>query len=510
MLKSSGGASLSQETDLHWGESCYKLNGAWEQLVMDGSLTRTLQTIPATCLEDVYKTLQPDPLKTPEELKAFYQARINEVRGGDKTQRLRLGLNRAYQDGIPFKACVMGHRGVGKSTELSRLIEDIKDHFRAIRFSAMTALDPGSFRPLDVILLMMAEVAERTAHPIAQGGADRQPSEQRLREIWDWFATEKDIREQATNLSASLEAGAGVKEASLWSKVLGLFATLKGEIKFAATRKQEVVEYRISRLTDLIEIANRLLDECNRYLKESSGHEWLFIGEDFDRAGISKPRIEDLFITYANIFQDLRAHLIFTLPISLYYSSSAPRLPFPGNCSFVIPDTPMFHPDHTPNHSGREVIQLALQARMDLNLFEPEQITRLIVASGGNLRDLFALVNYAADSALLRNATQMNAEDGTAAIVNLRSDYERRLGLSPYDRDQVTYEDKADLLQRIYDGDKEAQIAGPVMYSLLDARAVQEFNGQRWFGIHPLVVDILAAQGRLDRLKAGVVLGGTA
>jgi len=46
------------------------------------------------------------------------------------------------------------------------------------------------------------------------------------------------------------------------------------------------------------------------------------------------------------------------------------------------------------------------------------------------------------------------------------------------------------------------------MYSLRDC-AVQEFNGQRWFGIHPLVVDSLAAQGRLTPSTTGVVLGGT-
>jgi hypothetical protein len=134
-----------------------------------------MQTTPATSLEDVYRTLQPSPLETPEELRAFYQPAINETRGGDKMQRLRLRLNRAAQDGVPFKACVMGHRGVGKSTELSRLIGQVNEQFSTIRFSATTALDPGNFRPLDVVLLMMVEVAEHTAKPIASGGAGRPP-----------------------------------------------------------------------------------------------------------------------------------------------------------------------------------------------------------------------------------------------------------------------------------------------------------------------------------------------
>lgn len=467
------------------------------------------QTVPAASLEDIYKTLQPLPLQTPEELLAFYTPEINGVRGGDKMERLQLGLNRAFNSSLFYKACVMGHPGVGKSTELSRLIDQIQGKFCAIRFSAVAELDPGNFKPLDVVLLMMAEIAERTAQSVEKGGAGQHPSEARLREIWDWFATEKDTREQAQTVAASVETGAGLKEDSLWGKILGLFATLKGEMKFAATRKTEVVEYRINRLTSLIEVANRLLDECNRLLIEATGHQWLFVGEDFDRAGIPNDRIEDLFITYANIFQDLRTHLIFTLPIGLFYSENAPRLPFPYDRSLIIPDTPTYLPDHSPNQAGRAVVQKALSARMDLDLFEPDQLLRVTVASGGNLRDLFGLVNYAADSALLRIAQKMDASDVNGAIINLRSGYERQLGQSPFNREATTYDDKAALLKRIYNGDKDAQVPNPVLYSLLSARAVQEFNGQRWFGVHPLVVDVLAAQGRLDRLDSGAVLGGT-
>jgi len=257
--------------------------------------TPALQITPAKSLEEVYRTLQPEPLVTPEQLAAFYRNEMNEVRGGDKMERIKLGLTRAHTYRTYFKASFMGHRGVGKSTELSRLTDKVKDKFHTIRFSAVTTLDPGNFRPLDVVLMMMADVAERTAKPVKEGGAGKRPPEARLKEIWDWFATEKETREQSTAIAASIEAGVGAKEDSLWDKVLGLFATLKGEIKFASTRKKEVVEYRISRLTSSIEVANRLLDDCNDILREASGHEWLFVGEDFDRAGIPSERIEDLF-----------------------------------------------------------------------------------------------------------------------------------------------------------------------------------------------------------------------
>ncbi len=464
---------------------------------------RTLTPQRSLTLANVYRTLQPTPLTTAEELAAFYIEDINAVRGGDKMQRLNLRLQRAYNDRIPFKACVMGHRGVGKSTEVSRLLAQISPQFQAIRFSATTVLDPGSFKPLDVLLVMMMEVAKATAKPINEGGAGHRPSRARLQEIWDWFATEKETRQLAEQAAVSIEAGAGAKEDSLWGKVLGLFATLKGEIKFASAQTTEIVTYRLTRLDLLIEVANRLLDECNDALRQETGKQWLFVGEDFDRAGIPSTQIENLFINYANIFQELRSHLIFTLPISLYYSAKATRLPFSGDCSFVIPDTPMFDARHIPNQVGQSAVIKALAARMDLQLFESNTLPRLIVASGGNLRDLFSLINYAADGAFIRGAEKVDDADADAAIVNLRSDYERRLGQSPYDPEEIDYENKAKLLVRIYNGEKEAQMTNPALYSLLNSRAVQEFNGQRWFGVHPLVVDILVAQEYLQTGAAG-------
>jgi hypothetical protein len=467
---------------------------------------------PATTLDEVHQTLFSEPLETVAEIQAFYSDKLNQVRGGDKTRRLQLGLERAVQSKSFYKACLMGHQGVGKSTELTRLIngETFKQQFGVIRFSVTTDLEPGNFNPLDVLLLMIAEVVQQTAKPASEGGTGQRPDDALLKEVWDWFSTEKTLREQAMQSAVGVDAGAGITAGSLWGKVLGLFASLKSELRFASTRKREVVEYRLDRLISLIEVANKLLKDCNQKLQNLRGAQWLFIGEDFDKAGIPSKSIEDLFITYANIFSELDTHLIFNLPIGLYNSSPGIRLAFPPERSLIIPDTPVFHQNHEPNEQGRNAIRSVLEARMSTDLFEPEQLERLIVASGGNLRDLFSLVNYAADTATLREGeARINQDDANSAIRNLRSEYERRLGQNPYDKDNITYDKKAELLLRIYDGDQEAKIPTPVLYALLSDRAVQEFNGERWFGVHPLVVDLLNAQGRIPFAPTGGVPGGS-
>ncbi|MDQ3813367.1 MAG: hypothetical protein M3347_05395, partial [Armatimonadota bacterium] len=464
----------------------------------------------ATSLEGVYETLSPEPLLTKEQLQAFYGEELNRIRGGDQMALMELGLNRRH-GGAYYKAFLMGHSGVGKSTELTRLINAVENKFRAIRFSALSDLDPANFRPFDVPLVMMIKIAEETAKPINQGGAGHEPSDKVLQDIWNWFATETRTHSQQTHVGAEAAAGMNPGALTWWTKALGLFASLKGEIKYASDRNKQIVEYRLSRLASLVELLNRLLDECNDLLRETTGCEWLLIGEDFDRAGIPDDLTKALFLNYANLFKDLRTHLIFNIPISLVYSEKRPQLPALSDPVHCIPDTPVFDEDHTPHQEGREALRAILEARVSLELFEPDVCARLIVASGGNLRDLFSLVSQAADNALLRPDCngKVNDADADRVIDALRTDYERRLGESVFDEAKVTYEDKAERLLKIYSQDQTAKIPNAVLHSLLHARAVQEFNGKRWFGVHPLVVDILHAQGRIKASVDGKVRGGT-
>lgn len=459
----------------------------------------------ATVLDDVYKTLSPEPLTKPDEFNAFYRPDVNVVRGADVVSHLRLGLLRAF-GGLHFKAFLMGHPGVGKSTELTRLRRQIKQQYNVIRFSATGELDPANFKPFDVLLLMMAEVASRTARPTEDGGAGRTPPERRLQEIWDWFATETKTNIQTTRIGAEVSAGAGITPDSLWGKMLGLFANLKGEMKYSADRNTKVVEYRLNRLSSLIDLANSLLDDCNDLLRAAAGKEWLFLGEDFDKPGIPDAQVKGLFLTYANIFRDLRTHLIFTIPIALGYSGQAVQLPFANDRIFSIPDNPVFDSGHKPHQAGRSAIRAVVEARVTPGLFEPDQLERLVVASGGNLRDLFSIVSQAADTAILRSSPKIDASDAEAAISNLRSEYVRRLGESPFDEEPISYDRKVRRLLDVYGGDQSSAVPDSVLYSLLRSRAIQEFNGERWYGVHPLVVDILKRQNHLQ----DSALGGTA
>ena len=140
-----------------------------------------------TCLSDVYKTVSPEPLMDHQKLEAFYRPEIVEIRG-DVIARMKTRLLRAQKE-IPFKAFLMGHPGVGKSSALTWLIQDVKNCFQTIRFSAKEQLDLVNFKAFDVLLLTITELAIQCAKPKNEGGSGERVDEKLLRKLLDWFST---------------------------------------------------------------------------------------------------------------------------------------------------------------------------------------------------------------------------------------------------------------------------------------------------------------------------------
>jgi len=451
---------------------------------------------PATDLDHLYLTLRPEPLIGEEEFRRYYRGQVNQVRGEDTVARLSLKLQQAYQS-LPFKAFLMGHPGVGKSTEVTRLLERVKEQHAGVRLSIATELNPASFKVFDVLLLMLISLAEE-ADRMQAAPLEGILSEHLVSGIQQWFGTELVKKSRTETTAVGLEAGVGMK----WTVLLALFASARAEMKYAADRKTETVEYRLQRLPDLVDLCNRLIDVCSQTMMEKTGREWLLVVEDLDKTGISPQQLQELFIQYGTVFQDLRVNMIFTIPVWLAYSPEANRLPFERH---MIHDTPVYDRKHGPHENGRAAVQTVLEARVSSTLFAEGQMTRLIVASGGNLRDLFALVLDAGEGSRARNpmASVIGPDDAKAAINKMRREYRMKLGQSPYDAHPIPYSEKSARLFAVYGGAPDSDIPDPVLYSLLRGRAIQEFNGDGWFGLHPLVVDILKEQQHLKPQDPG-------
>nr|MDQ2688605.1 hypothetical protein [Armatimonadota bacterium] len=217
---------------------------------------------PATTLDEVLITLSPEPLDSGAKLKAFYTDDVNAIRGGDKIAPIAYLLGQHYNNAF-YRAFLMGHQGVGKSTELARLVHQVRFQFRPVRFSATKDLNPTGFTPFDVLLVMLVRLIQE----IKDCGG-RQPSESLLRDVKQWFSARSHTETQQTDSSAEVQAEAGVKTPSLLEQILTLGVRFNASRKYALTRQDKTEEVETASIPELIGLVNKLLGECSSILKD--------------------------------------------------------------------------------------------------------------------------------------------------------------------------------------------------------------------------------------------------
>lgn len=464
------------------------------------SLLPVLQTRPAQTLAEVYRTMATRPLAKPEELKAFYRD-MNSVRGGDKIAHIKRDLEREHSI-THFKGFFMGHSGVGKSTEINRLVGMVENKFRILRINALEDLNAADFRPFDLLFVILYRLMGEVGKLESQ---DKIPPEL-LDSLSQWFHTNEytEISEREKNVTETREFGMPKKI----SELIGLVFNVSNSLRYTSRRQEKVTEYSYKTIGQLIDLLNRLFIAANLQI-QAEGREWVIIGEDFDKRGVSPARVEELFIEHANIFTSLKVHLIFNIPNALAYSEKAQELPKINR--YCIYDTPVYTRTHEPDTNGREALREVMNARMTPALFDEGQQERLIVASGGNLTELFALTVEAADNAALRSGENgiIEAQDVTRSINARRREYRNALGSSPHDPIPIPHVEKAARLVAIYNQMPRYDYPDRILYTLIVARAVQEFNGESWFGLHPLVVDLMIRDRDLTTDDTGNIPGGT-
>ncbi len=435
---------------------------------------------PARTLTEAAATLLKRPLETQEQLEAFYSEKYGRARGTDRFAHLRVELTRCFQ-GAPFHGFIMGHPGVGKSTEISRLFLKVHEKFRAIRMSAAEEIYPGDFRVQDLLWLTIVRMIEATDSPVVSGFSGKLPA-----------SLLEDVRKELSqHWVESLGLRAGELEGGL---SVPLLAKIRFNLKLQRTEKTAV--YSLPELADLVALVNLVFDACNEVLRQEKKQEWILVIEDFEKHGIATDSLRRLFVDNSLLLERLKCHLLFVIPVGLAYIDDAERMPNGRERQFVVPDIPVFDRNHEPDLGGVEALLDVVDRRIDGALLEEPLARSLAIASGGNIRDLFDLLHRASLAAEVREASRIERQDALEAIQALRGSYRQRLGETFFDAtNSITIQDKLAKLAAVYRGDKAAQIADKVLYLLLRQRMVLQFDGEGWFGVHPLVVDLLKEQG---------------
>ncbi|MGD2089956.1 MAG: hypothetical protein PVH61_27515 [Candidatus Aminicenantes bacterium] len=243
----------------------------------------------------------------------------------------------------------------------------------------------------------------------------------------------------------------------------------------AKSQDRELMRRKLGhKIYELIEKINVLLKSAEEQLKIHGKRGLIFMMDSLDRLneGISK----ELFIENGRYLRDLKGNFIFVANISLLYDEPVSFLEFDHE---ILPMIPVFKSgtDHIPHEDNIKQLKELIGKRVVVNAIftEPEESLReLILTSGGHLRDLIKLLQYA----LGQTDDRIQPGHAEYAMNRLMTDYEKIVKDDQYEYlVNVYYEQDApnDVLSQEF-------IYGNVILFY------RKEDGSEWKDVHPAVV----------------------
>ncbi len=141
-----------------------------------------------------------------------------------------------------------------------------------------------------------------------------------------------------------------------------------------------------------------------------------------------------------------------------------------------------------PNQENLEVLSKILGRRININLIEEETVTKIVIYSGGVLRELIRIANECCRICLRlirrqpdNNHIKINQEILQEAITKLSLDFESRIGENDYQ-----------ILTSVYNTYQPLDPKEPQFLDLLHGLYILEYrNGELWYDLHPIIEQLL-------------------
>lgn len=402
------------------------------------------------------------------------------------TSKIRSVFDASNQIVSSFRYCTnpyskllfMGHKGSGKSTEMVNISKKLEDKYEIISFSVAHEVELNGLQYIDVIFTVMSQIIEYL---------DENPyvkvDEKTLKDMEKYWRSETVFE---SIMGDSTEASVGGKVGLSALKAISVYG--KGVLKTGSETKttiRQVIEPKIGYLIDMI---NRVLGEVNAQLREKYGKELLVIIEDLDKLDSLDAR--KIFVDHRKTLMALQLKMIFSFPIYLEYTPDFAMIQddFDVCVLYSMIKVRDKGKDGAPYQDGINILKEIVYRRMEEGLIEEKALEHLIMMSGGAIRDLFAMLK---DTAFLKLSSGDNEEpigmrEARIATQNLESKYERYL----------SSEEHFERLAKVYE-DPVPRSTDPILSDLLKTLCVIEYNGSRWCGVHPVLIDFLKEKNRI-------------
>jgi hypothetical protein len=400
-----------------------------------------------------------------------------DVSGPDAVRLLGRTLTRTTEGSVFF---LTGLQGAGKSVQLLRLKADLEQQgYAVVRIDGEDYLNLRE--PLDVtefLFFLVGAISDAATEAGLIGAGDGVPSQGWAR-LWDWMGNLPG--RIAVNPSAEVSA-------SLPVPFLSSKATLKAELRQDASFVARLRAYLDGRLSELTLEANRIVsgivDEARERWSRGPWKGLVVLVDSLDHnRSVENDQFHKIRRALVNLLDKQRTAItlhrcrtLFTIPM---------YVPISGKVGRRVTNVRVRDPDGKAYQPGVDALRELLRLRVpggDLyRLFpDPNAVDRLVLASGGHLRDLLIL---AAEVETQAESLPVAEDVITSAIEQVRND------LLPIADDQRV------LLRRVATEQTvplESQEEWTAISGLFDRHLVLGYqNGKQWYAVHPLIADEL-------------------
>lgn len=430
-------------------------------------------SVRATDISQIQDAFSPNPLHTESEIANFYYETA-EARTGDKySDFVESMIMQALDSGdSALHKLFIGHAGSGKTTELFRLYQKLKENNFFVCFGRCDIdLDTGDVEYTEVlfyILDLLIRKAKENNIPV---------NEQTLDNIIAYWTSIQEVditasRQEDATTEGSFEAGVKLLN------VLNIMTKVKGILKSSEETKRQIRQSITPKSSELLSRVKEVIENLETELQKKQYPKIPFIILD----GLDKIPLEQarkIFRENGSKFAELPIHLLVTFPIALTYTNEY------RDIQIWLPNPeklPMIKLKNWVNNAyvegymeGIDTMRHIVEKRADLNLFDKGVLDILIRQTGGYIRDLFRCIARAAIRARIRKADTICMEDAMNALNNLESDIN-----GCYNSDLIPS------MVDIYKGEKYVNSSEDIT-KLMQVGAVLEYNGTRWCDLHPLV-----------------------
>ncbi len=418
--------------------------------------------------QQAYRNLQLIPLLGAGELDRF---------GVDYGREIMDELEQLVEDS-PLgndKIIFIGHRGCGKSTLLAQFSRQLQDSYFVVLFDITDLIEMPDVNHINIlfaIAVRLLEEAQQRDVTIEKATKDA---------LYDWLATRTHIETKEIK-----------KEFGFGANFLKIIAD---KLKTDATTREKIKREFSPKVSELI----ARIDEIATVVQGGSGKKILVIIDGLDKLDLAVVR--DIYTAHIKALFQPNVRMIFTAPISAWREiSQGATMETETNNQIVTMTVPKLFPKERARQANAipsldiiAILEEVLNKRIPRDLLEGEIAAKMIIYSGGVLRELIRIANQCCRVCLrlIRRhpgeEIKINQEVLQEAIRKLRLDFDTRLGLTDYD-----------MLTQIYQEFQPQDSKDPRFLDLLHGLYVLEYrNDELWYDIHPIVKELLQQKGRI-------------